>query len=742
MKSEIHNPGQPMRKEDLDHDQDSSHEAIRERLMDFSHSGKLLDSQQAGESIPFEMSAGTIPYTISVGSGIAYGRHIAGPIPASLDATILTDSVAERIVIPFADVQVGQTYRNSIGTPSLHNGTGSYKESADGLGGWVSTPESTLTRDIPVTSGSMNYIWLGYLRTVRTGAGNTTTHKVLPKTLYPFAEDGYQIVVTTTNFRPTESFISLGTVDATSPSLVITNDTSLSSEARIRGNRVEIATHTDLGPTAYSIPTGVSAHGSIRAEEHINAVGTGTVNKVNAHGIAFEDMGHAFIDVDLITHRLRHHSNGVITDNETDFTRALAPSTSAVTPVVTDAAAVFLRKLSLGHGEHALVNGGHFASVSPSLASPMGSYAVGDAYVSFPSGGAGTYAIVLKVVSGVLTAESRVAPYSIDPFLDLHICTVTWNGSAFTGITDVRVFGSISSKDLQALSVGTSELQDDSVTSGKINIADGSSAADPNTGSGVATAHLKDRLVLSKHIADADGTAASVSSSGSGVATTHLRDLVLTSQKLDLADGTSGQVTTAGSGVKTDHIQDEAVTMAKLAAALQLILTTGIAPVGSITAFGGITPPTGWYECNGQPVSRFGPGANLFAAISDYWGRGDGVNTFNVPDLRGVALRGVNGASVDTFADPDALSRIARPMGAQTSLTGVGNHVGSFQLDDLASHTHTEGSVYHAGDDRAVVGGGAASYLPAGTNTGATPTPPAGAETRMKNAYVMYIIKA
>jgi microcystin-dependent protein len=217
---------------------------------------------------------------------------------------------------------------------------------------------------------------------------------------------------------------------------------------------------------------------------------------------------------------------------------------------------------------------------------------------------------------------------------------------------------------------------------------------------------------------------------------------VLTSQKLDLADGSSGQVTTTGSGVKTDHLQDEAVTMAKLAAALQLILTTGIAPVGSITAFGGITPPTGWYECNGQPVSRFGPGANLFAAISDYWGRGDGVNTFNVPDLRGVALRGVNGASVDAFADPDALARIARPMGAQTSLTGVGNHVGSFQMDDLTSHTHSDSTVSAQGNDRSVVSGGSQTFLPATTTTSAYPTPPAGNETRMKNAYVMYIIKA
>jgi microcystin-dependent protein len=473
------------------------------------------------------------------------------------------------------------------------------------------------------------------------------------------------------------------------------------------------------------------------AEDHFNAVGSGTVTEKNAHGLEFEDMGHSFIDVDLITHRKRHHSNGVITDNEADSSRGLTPSTSSLTPIGGDAAAVFLRKFNAVFGEHAIVNGGHYTDVLPKLVAPLGSYVVGDAYVSFPSGGAGTYAIVLKIVGSDLTVERRIAPYTIDTFADLIIAEVVWNGSAFTGITDLRVFGSIGSKDMQALSVGTSELKDDAVISRNIDIADGSSASDPNSGSGIASDHIKIDAVLSKHVADADGTSASVSSSGSGIATPHLRDLVATSQKIALADGTSGQVTTTGSGIKTGHIQDEAITLQKLAVALQGLLSTGIAPTGSITAFGGGTAPTGWYECNGQPVSRVGVGAALFAAVGTRWGSGDGVNTFNVPDLRGVVLRGLNGTSADAWSDPDVLTRVARPIAGNIIGTAVGNNVGSFQTDEFKSHHH-DTTIASAPVSNGIQGGSGTALTNPPTITGDT----GGNETRMKNAAVMYIIKS
>ena len=46
------------------------------------------------------------------------------------------------------------------------------------------------------------------------------------------------------------------------------------------------------------------------------------------------------------------------------------------------------------------------------------------------------------------------------------------------------------------------------------------------------------------------------------------------------------------------------------------------------------TPPSGWLYCNGQAVSR-AENPNLFAVIQTTYGAGDGLATFNLPDLRG-----------------------------------------------------------------------------------------------------------
>jgi microcystin-dependent protein len=55
--------------------------------------------------------------------------------------------------------------------------------------------------------------------------------------------------------------------------------------------------------------------------------------------------------------------------------------------------------------------------------------------------------------------------------------------------------------------------------------------------------------------------------------------------------------------------------------------------------FAASTPPTGYFECNGQAISRTAY-ATLFATIGVVFGSGDGATTFNLPDLRGQFVRG------------------------------------------------------------------------------------------------------
>ena len=64
-------------------------------------------------------------------------------------------------------------------------------------------------------------------------------------------------------------------------------------------------------------------------------------------------------------------------------------------------------------------------------------------------------------------------------------------------------------------------------------------------------------------------------------------------------------------------------------------------PAGIISAFAGVNAPAGWLMCAGQAVSRTEYSA-LFTALSTTYGAGDGSTTFNIPDLRGRAIAGVD----------------------------------------------------------------------------------------------------
>lgn len=65
-------------------------------------------------------------------------------------------------------------------------------------------------------------------------------------------------------------------------------------------------------------------------------------------------------------------------------------------------------------------------------------------------------------------------------------------------------------------------------------------------------------------------------------------------------------------------------------------------PSGTVAAFGGATPPGGWLTCDGSAVSR-ATYSDLFNAIGTIWGSGDGGSTFNLPDLQGKMVLGVDG---------------------------------------------------------------------------------------------------
>ncbi|MBB4642376.1 microcystin-dependent protein [Rhizorhapis suberifaciens] len=62
-------------------------------------------------------------------------------------------------------------------------------------------------------------------------------------------------------------------------------------------------------------------------------------------------------------------------------------------------------------------------------------------------------------------------------------------------------------------------------------------------------------------------------------------------------------------------------------------------PIGVVLAFAGSVAPDTFLLCYGQAINR-ADYADLFAAIGTEYGSGDGVTTFNVPDVRGRAKAG------------------------------------------------------------------------------------------------------
>lgn len=109
-------------------------------------------------------------------------------------------------------------------------------------------------------------------------------------------------------------------------------------------------------------------------------------------------------------------------------------------------------------------------------------------------------------------------------------------------------------------------------------------------------------------------------------------------------------------------------------------------PVGALQAYAGSSAPTGWLLCYGQAISRTIYAA-LFAAISTTYGSGDGSTTFNVPDLRGRALFGLDnmGGSAAGRLTGSATGNITSPT-TLGSTGGQENH--TLLTAEIPSHGH------------------------------------------------------
>ena len=165
-------------------------------------------------------------------------------------------------------------------------------------------------------------------------------------------------------------------------------------------------------------------------------------------------------------------------------------------------------------------------------------------------------------------------------------------------------------------------------------------------------------------------------------------------------------------------------------------------PAGVIVPYGGDSIPDGWMLCDGSPVSRTDY-LKLYEAIGVCWGIGDGSTTFNLPDMRGMFLRGVSGESGN---DEDADGRLVlNDNGGNT-----GNNVGSYQGDAIRNitgsfngvegHGQVPSGAFYLLESRGI-GSADSDWDNFFVGFDASREVPVGSDNRPKNVFVNYIIK-
>ena len=160
-------------------------------------------------------------------------------------------------------------------------------------------------------------------------------------------------------------------------------------------------------------------------------------------------------------------------------------------------------------------------------------------------------------------------------------------------------------------------------------------------------------------------------------------------------------------------------------------------PSGFFGPYAGSTAPAGWLMMNGQAVSRTGATATLFGICGITFGSGDGVSTFNLPDMRGRVPAGIDGGTGRLTgltlggligAQSEIISAANLPPHTHSGLTGQENQNHAHSVSgttgaENANHAHTESTfLVSSGSESATSGG-----------PGFTGSPVAGSSTSIES---------
>ena len=170
-----------------------------------------------------------------------------------------------------------------------------------------------------------------------------------------------------------------------------------------------------------------------------------------------------------------------------------------------------------------------------------------------------------------------------------------------------------------------------------------------------------------------------------------------------------------------------------------------IVPSGTVMPFSSSITPSGFIFCDGSAISRT-VYASLFSAINTLYGVGDGSTTFNIPDCRGIFLRGVGTNGVISASNGSSYN----------------GNLAAYVRDQMQGHHHPDSGHVHGpppgtsayvinSSGYALIGGGGQGFsVNSGTGyaaignpstDGSNGTPLTGAQTQPANLSVRYLIK-
>lgn len=409
-------------KQVLDWLQQSKGEAITERMGDIFTTGVAFDST------PFPDLEHRNMNILGTDAVLPFGYPALNPdgFHVLVDSGVAYAS-GERIAIPDATI--------------TYDATAPSHTTNDGLGGFVSTPRSTGSFDIPLTATLYNYIYIGYLQTCDDSV--FTLHKITNAKQFYKRTDGYQFYIATSALAGQQdilnpdvlSYVFLGVVNLTGTNTALTANISQVNRQHFKTQlrRIGIETSNLLltdRPSTYAV-----GQQKLFLDDHIKAVGTGIVSPTNPHGTALADIGVPPLET-VESHRKLEHANGII--GGTPGVPMPLGSSMYAQRIQVSPGDDFIQVQALVTGEVAIVNGLGFDSTN--FGSPQS--------IIFTGKVSGTYEVFFDALTGMADvidqATWNTSYISNRRYMDL--CTVVWDtsipGDGNLGVpSDNRRFG-------------------------------------------------------------------------------------------------------------------------------------------------------------------------------------------------------------------------------------------------------------------------------------------------------------